>query len=135
VLIIGTPKAGFIVAADRNYVGMIPSEELQWRQATARAHQQARQLLVALLASGGRSAAARTIRTGDVVHSLSDASPKSIAKVAMGRRLESAVLDCGGMAASIAAMEFGSYAGQPVPTWCEVRTRPLDWHPAPAKGV
>src|SRR6185369_2950081 len=39
--------------ADRQLCGDDTQRELQWRQATAGTHQQARQLLVALLAGGG----------------------------------------------------------------------------------
>ena len=67
VLIIGTPTRFHRGKQIGTYVGMIPSEDSSGWQATAGAHQQARQFVVALLAGGGSaSSGAVSIRTGDV---------------------------------------------------------------------
>src|SRR5258708_28092428 len=61
--------------ADREVRGDDSQGGLQWRQATARAHQQTGQLLVALLAGGGcSSSCAEQSGLATSVHSLGNAS-------------------------------------------------------------
>ena len=75
VLIIGTPTRFQRGKQIGTYVGMIPSEGVQWWQATAGAHHEAGQFLVALLVGGGRPGGS-TMQSGvaTAVHALGDAA-------------------------------------------------------------
>ena len=75
VLIIGTPTRFRCGKQIGTYVGMIPSEDSRAGKQRLGAHQQARQLVVALLAGGGRPGG-NTMQSAVAtsIHSLGDAS-------------------------------------------------------------
>ncbi len=75
VLIIGTPERFHCGKQIGTYVGMIPCEDSSAKQAAVGAHQQTRQLFVALLAGGGRpGGSTKQSGVATSVHSPGDAS-------------------------------------------------------------
>ena len=114
VLIIGTwerfPRGKQI----GNYVGMIPSEDSSaGKQRLGHISKQGNSLLRFLLVEGGPSSSAGPSGLATSVHSPGDALHKSIAKVAMGRRLAIRLYWMWRNGCEYSpSLEFGSYAGQ-----------------------
>ena len=113
VLIIGTPKRFQRGKQIGTYVGMIPSEDPVVASNDG-AHQQARQFLVALLAGGGGpSGGAYPSGLEMSLQHLAMRRHKSIAKVAMGRRMAIKLYWMWRNGCEYSqSMKCGSYAGQ-----------------------
>ena len=123
--------------ADRQLRGDDSQRGLQWWQAAAGAHQQARQLVVALLAGGGSPGrGAEQCGLAASVYAPGDASAQEHCQGGDGTQVGSPlVLDVAKRLRVFAVDGVRFVRGTArYRTWCEVNTVHLIGHPAPCKG-
>jgi transposase len=129
VLIIGTPERFHRGKQIGTYVRMIPSEDSSaGKQRLGHISKQGNSLPRFLLVEAAQAAARINSDWRRRYVHLAMRRHKSIAKVAMGRKLAVRLywMWRNGRAYS-SSLEFGSYVGQLGTGWCEVECRPLDW--------
>ena len=137
VLIVGNPNRFHRGKQIGNYVGMIPSEDSSGgKQRLGHISKQGNSLLRFLLVEAAQAAVRNNADWRRRYLHLAMRRHRSIAKVAMGRRLGSAfVLDVAQWPRVFAVDGVRFVRGTArYRTWCEVNTVHLVGHPAPCKG-